>query len=744
MSDHGEGAGGPGPEPVPEPLTRLRIKVPSPKKFPGDGEDLEPEAFDRWYNSVQLYLRLHNVSQKAAGSGNYWILYTEGRAQEAAFQAAELFGENLTRDQLVTYLRERFQSSKHKDDTYLMFHSIRQSWNGQVQKISIIATDLLMHRSRLPEDTISDYAFIQQFFTSMHPRLRQDVETQYTGDEDINPVIAMAERLDCIQRSTGAYSKERYDKQSQESTTKKTEHKHKKKFNNDGNSAKKKEQRKKGACFTCGGEGHMAKDRPNKKDKAKRKVKKEASSNLATELCEYDQVYINALEIESYVATKATRPTTIKAHYALEGTMFINGTDAKVLFDTGTIGASLISAAFVTTHSIPCIEMKQPTRILLMAMKGARSESNKECTVDHAVGKLHTKGNKMLVGNLAKYDALIGMPFLKQQVAIIECGGLAIEFPKFGIRMNCTPTSGHIRAAVVTIEDVISQHTEVFPEAIPEGLLPLRKINHEIRLIPGKQLRNLPTYSIPERWAQDMSLWINEKVEQGIIERKAVHGAAPIFAQEKKDKIRMRPLVDLTARNKITIKDDEMIPNQRMILNSLGRARYRSKIYLSDAYFQTRVEPKDVDKNGFKSPFGCFVSKVMLQGDMNAPATFTRIMSDLFADYQGQFIWVYIDDILIYSDTEQDHQKHIAMVCDKQKQAQFYTSRKKSEFFAASMDVLGHIIDDQGLRASPEKIARIEAWTTPKNKKQLQEFLGVVNYISQFIPHLASITAPLT
>jgi len=60
------------------------------------------------------------------------------------------------------------------------------------------------------------------------------------------------------------------------------------------------------------------------------------------------------------------------------------------------------------------------------------------------------------------------------------------------------------------------------------------------------------------------------------------------------------------------------------------------------------------------------------------------------------------------------------------------------------MDVLGHIIDDQGSRASPEKIARIEAWTTPRNKKQLQEFLGVVNYISQFIPHLASITAPLT
>jgi len=165
---------------------------------------------------------------------------------------------------------------------------------------------------------------------------------------------------------------------------------------------------------------------------------------------------------------------------------------------------------------------------------------------------------------------------------------------------------------------------------------------------------------------------------------------------------------------------------------------------LSEAYFHTRVEPKDVGKKGFKSPFGCFVSKVMLQGDMNTQGTFIRIMSDLVADYLGQFMRAYIDNILIYSDTEQDHLKHIAMECNKLKPAQFYASRKKWEFFGASMDVLGHIIDDQGLRASPEKIARIEGWTTPKNKKQLHEFLGVVNYISQFIPHLASITAPLT
>jgi len=138
------------------------------------------------------------------------------------------------------------------------------------------------------------------------------------------------------------------------------------------------------------------------------------------------------------------------------------------------------------------------------------------------------------------------------------------------MRINGKPTSGHIRAAVVTTEDVRGQHPSGFPAVIPEGLPLLGKMNHEIRLMPGRELGNLTPYSIPERWVKDISVWIIKKVEPGIIKKKPVHGRVPMFAPGNQDKILMRQIVNLAARNEITIKHDKTILNQRMILNSGG------------------------------------------------------------------------------------------------------------------------------------------------------------------------------
>ena len=121
-----------------------------------------------------------------------------------------------------------------------------------------------------------------------------------------------------------------------------------------------------------------------------------------------------------------------------------------------------------------------------------------------------------------------------------------------------------------------------------------------------------------------------------------------------------------------------------------------------------------------------------------------RVMEDALSDYLGEFVWVYLDDILIFSNTPEDHIKHVDLVCKKLKEVQLFASPKKSVFFADWLEILGHIIDDKGVQPMPEKIRKISDWTTPKNKKELERFLGIVNYVSQFLPHIATIAAPLT
>jgi len=133
-----------------------------------------------------------------------------------------------------------------------------------------------------------------------------------------------------------------------------------------------------------------------------------------------------------------------------------------------------------------------------------------------------------------------------------------------------------------------------------------------------------------------------------------------------------------------------------------------------------------------------------MQGDMHAPATFVRVMEELFHKELGDYVWVYIDDISIFSNTFKDHIQHVTTVYDKLRIAGFYLNPKKRVFFAEILEILGHMIDEDGQHHAPERIHSIMDWTRPKNQKELECFNGMVNYISQFLPHAATITAPLT
>ena len=126
------------------------------------------------------------------------------------------------------------------------------------------------------------------------------------------------------------------------------------------------------------------------------------------------------------------------------------------------------------------------------------------------------------------------------------------------------------------------------------------------------------------------------------------------------------------------------------------------------------------------------------------PATFVMVMEDLFHHEIGKFIWIYIDDIFIFSNSLGEHIEHVQHGCRKLKEHQFYAKPKKSVFFVAKLEILDHIRDDNGIHPAPAKMRNIMDWTRSNNQKELQQLKGLVNYIPRFMPHAATITALLT
>jgi Reverse transcriptase (RNA-dependent DNA polymerase)/RNase H-like domain found in reverse transcriptase len=190
-------------------------------------------------------------------------------------------------------------------------------------------------------------------------------------------------------------------------------------------------------------------------------------------------------------------------------------------------------------------------------------------------------------------------------------------------------------------------------------------------------------------------------------------------------------------------KDVTPFPEQEQIKNDVAQAKYRSKINMSDVYEQIRIEPPDVWKTVFATVYGTFLSNTMQQGDCNAPATFQRLMTTIFREYIRRFVHVYLDDIFIFSNSIAEHEEHLALVFDKLRKAQLFLETKKCDLYSKRMECLSHIINDQGIHADADKMACVCEWRTPRNKHDVQHFLGLVQYLAHFMPDISAYTGLL-
>ena len=287
----------------------------------------------------------------------------------------------------------------------------------------------------------------------------------------------------------------------------------------------------------------------------------------------------------------------------------------------------------------------------------------------------------------------------------------------------------------------IHDYQDVFQEQ-PETLPPKRDVTHRIPVKdPDKQysyyIPRCPDYLKPELLEK-----INKYVRAGWWVPCQVDQAAPMLCIPKKNKT-LRTAIDCRKRNDNTLSDVTPFPDQENIRNDVAKAKARSKIDMTNAYEQILVHDDDVKHTAFATIFGTFFSRVMQIGDCNAPATFQRLMTSVFRDCIGKFVHVYLDDIFVFSDSVEDHEKHLKIVFELLRKNLFYLREDKVQLYAEVVECLGHKIDDKGIHADGDKMARIRDWKQPRTYNDVQRFLGLVQYISPYLPDISAFTSPL-
>ncbi|THG92770.1 hypothetical protein EW026_g8249 [Hermanssonia centrifuga] len=196
----------------------------------------------------------------------------------------------------------------------------------------------------------------------------------------------------------------------------------------------------------------------------------------------------------------------------------------------------------------------------------------------------------------------------------------------------------------------------------------------------------------------------------------------------------------LSQLNANTIPDAHPLPSIAEILSDCGKGKFFAKIDMTNSFFQTRVHPDDIPLTAVTTPFGLYEWTVMPQGCRNAPATHQRRMFNALRDHIGSICHVYLDDIVIWSETLDEHRRNVATVLECLRRHKLYCSPKKTDLFCISINFLGHYISANGIEADNKKVEKILDWPVPRSASDVRSFLGLVRYISNFLPSLAQHT----
>ena len=262
-----------------------------------------------------------------------------------------------------------------------------------------------------------------------------------------------------------------------------------------------------------------------------------------------------------------------------------------------------------------------------------------------------------------------------------------------------------------------------------------------IRTVDGQVPIAVPMYGSSPEKRRVMDEQIDKWFEQGVIEPSISPWSAPVVIAYRNGKPRF--CVDYRKLNAATIPDEFPIPRQSEILSSLSGAQVLSSLDALSGFTQLELNPDDVEKTAFRTHRGLFQFRRMPFGLRNGPSIFQRVMQGILAPYLWIFCLVYIDDIVVYSKSYEEHIDHLDKVLEAIEKAGITLSPNKCHLFYGSILLLGHKVSRLGLSSHEEKVKAIIELERPRKLSQLQTFLGMVVYFSTFIPYYASICTPL-
>jgi hypothetical protein len=349
-------------------------------------------------------------------------------------------------------------------------------------------------------------------------------------------------------------------------------------------------------------------------------------------------------------------------------------------------------------------------------------------------------------------DVILGMNWLAQHKAILNTDLRTIKLShgheeillSIPVAVPAKPLGRVYEAIIPEIQDipVVCEFPDVFPKDLP-GLPPERDAEFVIELKLGTAPISRRSYRMPPNELAELKTQLQDLLEKGFIRPNSSPWGCPAIFFKKKDQ-ELRMCVDYRPLNEITIKNKYPLPRIDILFDQLTGARVFSKIDLRSGYHQIHIRPEDIPKTAFTMRYGLFEYLVMSFELTNAPAHFTYLMNSVFMPELDKFVVVFIDDILIYSKSEEEHAKHLRIVLTRLREHQLYAKFSKCAFWLEEIQFLGHVLSAEGIAVDPSKVKDILEWKPPTTIHQVRSFLGLDGYYRRFIPDFSKIVKPIT